>query len=333
MCCISCLIRNDNSRHRRKPPCQVPPRGGFFCDEKYLPYAALAIHTLVRNNPVRDFDICITSLDALELPPALEGHDVRLCQIEVGDAFDGMPVNERFTVAAYLRIALPEAFEDEYARILYLDCDVLVVGEALGEVFALDLGNSSVGAVMDISKLKKPRRLTKDQKLTGMTGSYFNSGVLLLDVNAFVGEGVRDKCVLTAQNDPTALFYFDQTLLNVVLQGRWAELHPAWNWQWTIVRPFFELFVDTQIVHLVSKPKPWSDASGVLPIRYRETVRRFFARYYPDLPLTTASPATRLEKKNVVIRLIKHITRSFTFVNGYNRHGGDIMKVVLPDRP
>jgi hypothetical protein len=62
------------------------------CDAKYLPYAALTIHTLLRHAPQRDYDICIASLDALDMPPALAADDIRLCQIDVGTAFDGMPV-------------------------------------------------------------------------------------------------------------------------------------------------------------------------------------------------------------------------------------------------
>lgn len=191
----------------------------FCCDAAYLPYAALAIHTLMRNNPVRDYDICITSLDTLDMPPALEGHDIRMCRIDVGGAFDGMPVTERFTIATYLRIALPEAFSTDYSRILYLDCDIIVVGEAVHEIFSLDLGTSPIGAVMDISKLKRPRSVTKDQKLTGMTGSYFNSGVLLIDVGVFIAGRIREKCVAAAQNHPTVSRYLTGRTPTLSAQG------------------------------------------------------------------------------------------------------------------
>ena len=303
----------------------------FCCDAKYLPYAALAIHTLVRNNPVRDYDICITSLDALDMPPALEGHDVRLCQIDVGDAFAGFPVSDRFSVAAYLRLTLPDAFAADYARILYLDCDVFVVGEALGDVFSLDLVGRPVGASNDCAKLKHPSKPTNDQKALGINGPYFNSGMLLIDVNAFREQFILAKCGDVLVQYGTDKIYFDQTLLNVALIGNWAELHPAWNWQWAIVRAFFEVLIDVQIVHFVSVAKPWSDPRGGLPVKYRETARRFFHTFYPDLAISIGAPAKQLQKKKVFARLVKHITRSFTFVNGYNRHGGDIMKVVLPE--
>lgn len=302
------------------------------CDEKYLPYAALAVHTALRNNPDRDFDICITSLDEVVMPPALDGRDVRICQIEVGDAFDALPTSERFPVAAYLRLALPEALASDYDRILYIDCDVFVVGEALGEVFKLDLAGMPVGAATDCFKFKYPRRATKDQVALETNGSYFNSGVMLVDISEFIEQQIRDKCARVAsRHRPDKLRYFDQTLLNFALRDNWAVLHPAWNWQWAIVRPLFELFIDTQIVHFVSHVKPWSDPRGTLPIKYRETARRFFEKYYPELTENIGTPARELKKRKMLARLLKHVTRSFTFVRRYNGHGGDIMKVLPRD--
>jgi len=305
----------------------------FCCDAKYLPYAALAIHTLVRNNPVRDFDICITSLDALELPPALEGHDVRLCQIDVGDAFAGFPVSERFSVAAYLRLTLPHAFTTDYSRILYLDSDVFVVGDALKAIFSIDLQGRPVGACTDSTKWKHPGKATQDQKVLSINGPYFNSGMLLIDVKEYESKDVLTVCRSILETYGPEKIFFDQMLLNLALAENWAELHPAWNWQWPVVRPLFEIFIDVQIVHFITNTKPWSDPRGSLPIKYREQARRFFEEHFPQIATKTAPPSAQLKKRKVLFRLIKHITRSFTFVDGYNRHGGDIMKVVLPDRP
>ncbi len=301
------------------------------CDERYLPYAALTIYTLMQSNPDRDFDICIASLDALEVPPAIAQAGVRMCQISVGSAFDELPTSKRFSVAAYVRLALAEAFCDDYDRILYLDSDIMVVGEELGAVFSLDLLTAPVGAATDNMKLKYPRRPTPDQAALGVNGPYFNSGVLLIDTKAFVQQEIREKCIQVAkQHDPEKL-HFDQTLLNLALIGNWARLHPAWNWQWSIVRPMFEIFIDTQIIHFVGTAKPWSDRKAGLPIRYREKARRFFAKYYPDLETNTAPPATKIRKSNLYARLIRHIGRTSAFVDAFNDHSGDIMKVLPPD--
>ncbi len=300
----------------------------FCCDANYLPFAALAISTLLDSVSEPDFDICIVSLDALELPEQLAVSKVRMCQIDVDTRFDSLPTSHRFSVAAYLRIVLAEAFERDYDRILYMDCDIMVVGERFASVFDLDLGSAPIGAVMDVFKEKRPNQQTHDQRAINMSGPYFNSGVLLIDCQRFLKQQIADKCIHAATQYAKEKIYFDQTLLNLVLQGKWAQLHPAWNWQWEVVRPQFSVYADPQVVHFLSGQKPWSDQNGTIPIKYREKSRRFFQRYYPELDKKVAPAAQRLKKRKVLARLMKHALLASRFVDMFNRHGGDIMRVL-----
>ncbi|MFN3664298.1 glycosyltransferase family 8 protein [Yoonia sp.] len=302
----------------------------FCCDANYLPYAALAIHTLLRNNPVRDYDICITSLDELTIPPALEGHDIRMCQIDVGDAFATIPTPRKLSMTAYLRLVLAEAFSSEYSRVFYLDCDVFVVGEAINDAFAINLGECPVGACRDSAKWKKPYRDTKDQSEAGFHGNYFNSGALLIDTQKFLDQDIRAACIQASNQVAHKLSMLDQPILNIALKDNWMELHPAWNWQWVAVRPMFDMFINVQILHFIGSSKPWSDQKDSVPVRYREIARRFMDMYYPHLSQNIGEPAKRLSKRAMVFRILKHLTRTFKFVDGYNRHGGDIMKVLPP---
>jgi lipopolysaccharide biosynthesis glycosyltransferase len=304
----------------------------IFCtDEAYLPFASLAIHTLLRSNQVRDYDICIASLDPLDLPAELRAHDIRLCQIDVGDAFDGMPVSKRFSIETYLRIALPEAFQGQYSRILYLDSDVFVVGDALDTIFHLDLMNYPVGAVTDITKLKHPDRPTFDQKALGLDGPYFNSGVMLLDVERFIAARVRARCAEAAQFYQGKLIYFDQTLLNIVLQNERAQLNMGWNWQWSFARSLFECFIDVQIVHFIGADKPWSAHRCKLPLKYREITRRYFQKFYPELAQKIPATDEPLGNGALFRYFFRHMTKIHLFTKGFNRHCGDLNKVLPPD--
>ncbi|MEJ6397456.1 glycosyltransferase family 8 protein [Yoonia sp. 208BN28-4] len=298
------------------------------CDAKYLPYAALTLHTLVQRNPDRAFDLCITSLDALVLPPVLQDMGVRFCQIDVGDAFAGLPVNDRFSIAAYLRLALPDALGGDYDRILYLDCDIIVAGDELGAVFDLPLGDRPVAAVSDSVKWKRPGKPTKDQAALGVTGPYFNSGVMLIDCAAFEAQEVRAACIRIAGDHDPAKIHFDQTLLNLALADNWIALHPAWNWQWAIVRPMFEHVIDTQIVHFIGVVKPWADHKGELPARYRATAVRFLRTHFPDVAV--ANPAPDMSRRGFVGWFIQHIAKAGDFAALMAHHGADIMQVKRP---
>ena len=303
----------------------------FCADQSYLPFASLAIHTLLRNNPVRDYDICIASLDTLVPPAELKDHDIRFCQIDVGNAFDGMPVSKRFSLAAYLRIALPEAFAGQYDRIFYLDADVFVVGDAIDAVFRLDMLSCPVGAVTDITKLKHPNKPTFDQKALGVDGPYFNSGVMLFDVERFITMRVRERCAEAAKFYQGEPIYFDQTLLNIVLQKEWAQLNLGWNWQWPFSRSLFECFIDVQIVHFIGEDKPWSDHKRRLPLKYRETARRFFQKFYPELAQKIPAADAPLRNGALYHYFFRHITKIHLFTKCFNRHCGDLSKVLPPD--
>jgi lipopolysaccharide biosynthesis glycosyltransferase len=305
----------------------------FCCDNAYLPYAALAVHSLVRANPSPSFDICIVSLDVLPMQPAIAHADVRNCRIDVGTVFDAFPTSERFSIAAYMRLVLPEVFENDYDRILYLDCDVLVTGTQIASAFDLDLKGAPVGAVTDGFQWKKPGQKTADQVAIGFDGAYFNSGVLLIDNAAYLAQNIKEKCVAAAIKYPSSDIYFDQTLLNFVLQGNWARMNPAWNWQWAVVRPMYGIYLNLQIVHFVTQQKPWNDRKGNLPVLYRDQACSFLSANYPELPITIIPPRAKLLKRQLLVTFLKHLARMPRFVRAFNANGGDIHRVVAPDDP
>ncbi|WP_458791110.1 glycosyltransferase family 8 protein [Yoonia sp. MH D7] len=317
---ISIVAQSRSALHRKSVV--------LCCDAKYLPYAALTIDTLLRSNPRPDFDICVVSLDPLVLPEVLRRDEVRFCQIAVGDVFDGLRTTDRFSLAAYVRLALPAAFVEDYDRILYLDCDIMVVGTAISEVFDIDLGDAPIGAVSDNMKWKYPGKPTPDQAGLGVNGPYFNSGVLLIDCQAFLAQGVLDACLrVAAENNPEKI-HFDQTLLNLALVGNWAGLHPVWNWQWAAVRPMLEVYVDVQILHFVGIAKPWSAHAKGMPLRYRALAYRFLKAHFPalDVPL----PTRQFDKWSVIATLVHHIGKVPVFAQLMAHYGSDIMSVKRP---
>ena len=302
------------------------------CDKGYLPYASLAIWTLMRSTPELDFDVCLISTDDLELPAVIAPANVRFCQVEVDKTDSALPTSARFSDAVYLRMLLPRLLGNDYQRLLYIDCDTMIVGSELSKVFTLDLHGAPVGAVMDSLKMKHPKRPTFDQKAVGQDGPYFNSGVLLLDCAKYEEDGIAQACLREARKHGPDKVYFDQTILNLALEGRWTALDMAWNWQWSVVRPMFEIWVDTQIVHFISAHKPWTDPEGKLPAVYRETALRFLRRNFPDFPVRDFTYPRKLRKARLFAILIRHITRLSSFVDFYRLNGGDIMRTTPPDQ-
>jgi hypothetical protein len=258
----------------------------FACDGRYLPYALFAAARIAALHPARDFDICICALgETLSVPSNLAPLGMRVCRVETGGALAGLRLDARRTEAAYLRLALPAAFGGEYARLLYLDSDVFPQGGDWRALIGLDLGGRPIGAVRDNLQWRAPRRNPLQFRRLGLgPASYFNSGLMLIDVAAYNGQEVLERCLALAAARPDRLVGLDQELLNAVLHGDWAELSPVWNWQYTRASMLFEALESAHLVHFIGGKKPWGHTGGALPPRFRDAYRAFFAAHCPELP-------------------------------------------------
>ncbi len=254
----------------------------FCCDDNYLPYAAFAAMQVAALAPERDFDIVICADTPLDLPPDL---GLRHCVIDAVGMFDGFGLDARRTVSTYLRLAVPEALSKEYERILYLDSDIYLRGGDFGALLKLDLGGRPAAAVRDNQQWRTPGRHAPDLKALGLpNGAYFNAGVMLIDVAAWREARVLARALEFGQRHAGRMRHKDQTLLNAVLQGDWAEIAPVWNWQYTRSSQLFEAMVDTHVVHFIGPAKPWADPENRLPPQFAKALARFMDRHFPDRP-------------------------------------------------
>ena len=135
-----------------------------------------------------------------------------------------LPVVEEFTVAMWFRILLPELLADT-ERVLYLDVDTLVVDD-LGPLWRTDLSGSYVGAVTNVLM---PHHRHRPGELGLSDDAYFNSGVLLMNLEAMRADGCTQAIADYAAAGGPTLAWPDQDALNVVLGGRRTPLHPRWN--------------------------------------------------------------------------------------------------------
>lgn len=130
-----------------------------------------------------------------------------------------------FTRAMWYRILLPELLPD-VGRVLYLDVDTLVLGE-LPALWDVDLEDHQVGAVTNVFE-PWGERWPADLGLPGPE-SYFNSGVLLMNLEAMRRVRATELLEAYATEHAERLFWPDQDALNVVLGEDRLALHPRWN--------------------------------------------------------------------------------------------------------
>jgi len=165
-------------------------------------------------------------------------------------------------VTHYYRLYLGEILPQSVERVLFLDADVLVEGD-LAELWQSPFEGTTVQATPDTyAELLHLERLAPLK-------SYFNAGVLLIDLNRWRREDMGRRAREVLNREGAALTFRDQDALNLALTGEWKALPVAWNLHELPQRLGFwrckerredvsAAFKKPKIVHFVGK-KPWQE--------------------------------------------------------------------------
>lgn len=155
--------------------------------------------------------------------------DCRLEFIDVSGILEehDFPHTEQWPVPAWGRVFIPELLKEEQGNILYLDIDVLVCRD-LTELFRTNMDGKAVGVVFE--NFSRPgshfnERLEMPLTCTG----YFNSGVLLMNVDVFRERNLVRAVLDYAVTHRDRLTCPDQDALNGALCELTVPLHPRWN--------------------------------------------------------------------------------------------------------
>jgi lipopolysaccharide biosynthesis glycosyltransferase len=206
-------------------------------DEAYTPHAATVIHSVIVGNP--SGRVRVHFLHPPRFPnEAIEqlrdmalGLDASIVFHEVAEgAMSSLPSMGRISEIMWYRLALPELLPTTQ-RVLYLDCDVIVLA-SLEPLWELDLGGRAIGAVTNVFP---PDLLHRPVDLGLAPGDYFNSGVLLMDLDTWRAEDWAARVLARARSDAQRIVFPDQDALNLEMHRSRLPLHPRWNCQNSIL--------------------------------------------------------------------------------------------------
>jgi lipopolysaccharide biosynthesis glycosyltransferase len=265
----------------------------FCCDRNYYHLALFMIWQLAHHNPHRRFDFVVSSRDDLAVPDWAKALDVVIHR-----SGELPPVTE---VARHIgssmplyRIMLARELGDRYRRILYLDCDMFVEGGDINRLLAVDLGPHPIGAALDAPFLYETNYYAKEfVKLGVPPAPYANTGMQLIDTRAYREQDVERRCFDICKTHPEAIIYSDQSLTNIALMGKFAQLAPCWNWQnndrLALVSQQYPAFLR----HFTGGKKPDRYTGRLVEARFNLAYREFLAQYFPDeLPKVPVPPTT-----------------------------------------
>jgi lipopolysaccharide biosynthesis glycosyltransferase len=125
----------------------------------------------------------------------------------------------RVTSTSYARLMAPEVLPQSWHRVVYLDVDTITIGD-IGELWDVDLEGAPCAGVQEVFV----------SLLATSSWPYVNSGVLLIDLDAWRRDGIGRLAIewararSTSDRPPS-----DTKAINHVLKGNWKALDETWN--------------------------------------------------------------------------------------------------------
>ena len=275
----------------------------LITDENYIIPTGTAIASVLNANPDEEIDFyiitaCLPEAAAALLESFIAPHKKR-ASVKIitlaKDAIADFPVREgdHVSLTAYYRIFLPLLLPESVDRILYLDGDILCTGN-LVDFYHTPLTDFSCSVVRDEQNdaVHHFVRLSYSQK-----DGYFNSGVMLINLDWWRAHGVQQKCLDYIASNPDACLWHDQDALNHVLHGTvlWTDF------RYNFMQGFYfdknDMCIDSSyysqidaarenpcILHFSSAYKPWhKECNHPLKKHYRAFYKQYTGK---KLPLT-----------------------------------------------
>lgn len=257
-------------------------------DANYAQHAAVAMTSILLNTKSAAevqfyiLDDGLLDADKEKLQATATKHTSHVTFIKVQDPrLAKVFVSGTLTKAAYYRLDIAEILPAEVEKAIYLDCDLLVLQD-IQLLWDIDLQGKPVGAVEDYGILASQGKRQEKAHSFGWQeeNSYFNSGVLVIDLNKWRAADYGGQ--LLEKVNTKKYRHHDQDALNDILQGNWCRLPLAWN----VIPPVFNMPLRVamnknlreQAVKALQAPAIIHYAGGYKPWEYAKTTG--FNEYY-----------------------------------------------------
>ena len=202
----------------------------------------------------------------------------------------GVPLIKRYPKEMYFRLLSGQILPTTVKRVIYLDPDLLVINplrplwtvDLQGHLLAAAVHRGVTGIMDGVNQLR-----------LGTTTSYFNSGVMVMDLDQARAKIRLHDIIATIQKYESDLILPDQDILNFLYGADILEIpEEIWNYD---TRKYLSyqtrslnqheihwVIANTAIIHYCGTPKPWELASDSkftgLFLHYQRLQQRLVAR-------------------------------------------------------
>lgn len=283
----------------------------FAIDTRYVQHMGVAMTSIVVNNPNVNFHFHVlydsigeTDFSRMQHLSLLYQVPVYLYKIVDAPLFDNLPTIFHLSKAVYYRLLLPYLLPQQLPKVLYLDADVVCVGDIM-KLWRIPLESSALAA--------KNIQAEPDQiaRLGLKSGQYFNDGAMLMNLPIWRQKQLTVRVIEFVAKYPERIILLEQDALSAILDGQFARMDGAVHTLIDCATGSGHITEDSVIVHFAGMCKPWQqwcpDLRKSIYWQYLQMSPWFDAR--PDEPTTPyqALVAARLENDKGNMAAVRHI--------------------------
>ncbi len=202
-------------------------------DDNYIQHCMAMLCSLYENNSAHTISLHVLTKSLTEtnkkLMDDLSSRYNNKCFFYVVDEspLEGVQFrSERpLSKAAYYRLLLGSVLPKEMEKVLYLDCDIIVLRD-VSEIFQLELDDYALAASLDTFPYTQQHRLQLSMEAGERT---FCSGVMLVNLKYWRDYNCEPKLLEYAKRHRKEVYLHDQDVLNYLFKKHWFLLPPKWN--------------------------------------------------------------------------------------------------------
>lgn len=240
-------------------------------DNNYAPFVATTMASILDNTKnfcefyILDGGITKENKDKIcELKKLFNNFSIEFIKIDTEKYFKGFITESYITIVSYYRFLLSELFPT-LSKILYIDVDIILNSDIF-ELFNSDLEKYALGAIMDQGDPDYIQKLKNNMEMN-QNSTYFNAGVLLINLDLWRKNNIKEKLFETEKKYRGNLKCNDQDVLNKVFEGNYKILDTTFN--------SVSYSKNTVLRHYYGAIKPWQVYPDICQNDFEE-FRRFW---------------------------------------------------------
>lgn len=230
-------------------------------DDNYALSAGINIFSVLKNNAVMPIHFHLFTHNLSDENRRKFGEikfdNVSITEYVINDQFKVDEQNtEQFPLSACVRLIAPIILKNTTDKLLYVDSDTLCTN-SLSDINNIDLTGIILAAVADEPYMQQSQCI----KYGVIEGTYFNSGVMLINIPLWCEHEITDK-TLKLLNGGEKYQYPDQDVLNICVGEKRLILPRKFNNLLALSINGNEdanIPDETVFIHYITKNKPWHE--------------------------------------------------------------------------